>query len=168
MSGNILGGAMEAELKKIKEQKKDLYRRKMKNYLLQPAVQIPLGLYTIIIALFFAGIFSFIVTVSFQRLFELILDLTDLKDEVLEIINSYMSDIVIWLIVIVVIYVLFNVCISIIYTHRLVGPTIAFKRHIAALKAGDFSSRIKLRKHDAFTEIAEELNSLAETLEKRR
>ena len=47
--------------------------------------------------------------------------------------------------------------------HR--GPTIAFKRHINALKSGDYSARILLRRHDAFNDVAHELNDLAEILE---
>ena len=53
------------------------------------------------------------------------------------------------------------------YSRKLVGPQIAFRRHIAAIESGDYSSRIVLRKGDAFDDVAHALNQLAETLEKR-
>lgn len=52
-------------------------------------------------------------------------------------------------------------------SHRLFGPTVPIRRHIARLRAGDYGSRIKLRKRDEFKIIAEELNLLAETLQER-
>ena len=40
------------------------------------------------------------------------------------------------------------------YSRKLVGPQIAFRRHIAAIESGDYSSRIVLRKGDAFDDVA--------------
>ena len=51
------------------------------------------------------------------------------------------------------------------YAHRLVGPTVAFRRHIEALKNGDYASRVVLRRNDAFGEVAADLNDLAHQLE---
>ncbi len=49
-------------------------------------------------------------------------------------------------------------------THRVYGPVVQIRKHIANLIAGDYSSRVQLRDHDHFTELAEELNLLAEKL----
>jgi len=141
--------------------------RKLKNYLLQPLLQVKLGLYTILLSVAFALVFSSVLLLSFQRLFELILDLTDLREEVLDIINAYLIDIGGWLLAIIIIYLFVNICVSIFFTHRLVGPTIAFRRHIKALRDGNYNSRITLRKADAFSEVAEDLNNLAETLQRK-
>jgi hypothetical protein len=55
------------------------------------------------------------------------------------------------------------------YTHRLVGPTIAFRRYLAALRNGDYSGRLALRGDDAtFREITRSLNELAAKLEHDR
>jgi len=48
-----------------------------------------------------------------------------------------------------------------------VGPTVAFRRHLRALAAGDYSARTYLRPHDAFQEVADELNALSRALETR-
>jgi hypothetical protein len=142
-------------------------KRKLKNFLLQPLLQVKLGLYSIIMAVVFSIVFSSVLIISFQRLFDLILDLTDLRDEVVEIINAYLVDIGGWLVLIVLVYLTLNVFISILFTHRLVGPTIAFRRHIKALSEGRYNSRITLRKQDAFAEVAEDLNNLAAIMEKK-
>lgn len=139
-------------------------QRHLKNILLQPFLQLKLGLYSILLALAFVFVFVWVLVVSFRRLFELILDLTDLRQEVLEIINSSLIDIGGWLLLVVAIYVLASIALSVIYTHKLVGPTIAFRRHIKALSDGDTTTRITLRKSDAFAEVAEDLNELAEVL----
>jgi signal transduction histidine kinase len=55
-----------------------------------------------------------------------------------------------------------------VYTHRMIGPALPLLRHIRALKDGFYSHRVKLRSHDCFQELADELNALAETLEQRK
>ena len=50
-------------------------------------------------------------------------------------------------------------------SHRIYGPMIPFTRHIEELKAGNYTSRIRLRKTDDLVEIQEALNDLAESLE---
>ena len=50
----------------------------------------------------------------------------------------------------------------------MIGPTLPIMRHIRALKDGFYSQRVKLRRYDCFQELADELNKLAETLEKRK
>jgi methyl-accepting chemotaxis protein len=51
------------------------------------------------------------------------------------------------------------------YTQRFVGPLVPLRRQLLALKNGDYSSRVYLRRNDSLQEIADELNALAETLE---
>jgi HAMP domain-containing protein len=58
--------------------------------------------------------------------------------------------------------------VSAIYTHRLIGPAIPLLRHVKALQAGRYTHRVSLRKYDAYTELAEALNQLAESLHKSR
>lgn len=52
-------------------------------------------------------------------------------------------------------------------SHRIYGPMVPFQRHIDQLKAGNFASRIRLRKNDDMIEIRDALNDLAITLEER-
>lgn len=60
--------------------------------------------------------------------------------------------------------VVFGSCIR--YTQRFVGPLVPICHHLRALKRGDYSSRVRLRRNDSLQQIARELNELAEILEK--
>ena len=63
------------------------------------------------------------------------------------------------------VYVLLILVVTVIYTHRFIGPVIPMLRHVKALQEGRYTHRVSLRSHDAFTELAEQLNKLAETLQ---
>ena len=64
--------------------------------------------------------------------------------------------------------VLLVIVVTVIYTHRLIGPAIPLLRHVKALQAGVYTHRVSLRRHDAFTELADELNELADSLQKSK
>jgi hypothetical protein len=57
--------------------------------------------------------------------------------------------------------------VAVIFTHKLIGPTIAFRRHIRMIAEGKFQYRTKLRKGDAFQEVASDLNKLSEFFERK-
>lgn len=146
------------------EQESNRKKRKLRNWLLQPVLQIRLGMYSIMLA----GIFSVAVFVILYHnlvdFAEIVVTLTDSESEIRELFNSYMANTKWWLVIIIVSYFLINLMISIVFTHRLVGPTVAFRSHLERLSRGDFTQRVILRKGDAFTEVADELNRLTEIL----
>ena len=51
--------------------------RLLKNFLLQPFLQVQLGLYTILLAFGFTLVLIWIIYTSFSRIYDLILELTD-------------------------------------------------------------------------------------------
>lgn len=51
--------------------------------------------------------------------------------------------------------------------HRFFGPLVPISRHIDDLCAGNYTSRLKLRKDDEWQELADGLNKLAGTLESK-
>ena len=53
---------------------------------------------------------------------------------------------------------------TLIWCHRLVGPMVAFRRMLASLLAGDPHARVRLRQGSAFSELADDLNALAERM----
>lgn len=147
---------------------KNIYeQRKIKNYLLQPLLQIKLGLYIIIFTTIFFIIFVGVIAYNFQELFNIILDSVTHTESVLHPINQKLHGISGWLVFLMAIYWLAVLIIVIIYTHKLIGPMIAFRKHIYELIKGNYQSRINLRKKDAFWEVAEDLNLLAQTLEEK-
>ena len=60
-------------------------------------------------------------------------------------------------------YIVLLACVCVAYTHRMIGPFQPFKRHVDELLAGNFSSRVILRKNDlqVFDDFSNKLNQLA-------
>jgi len=143
-------------------------KRKLTNFLLQPLLQVRLGLYAILLSLAFGISVFAIIYVNLYKFYDLVLELTDLREEVSEILNADIRGIFLWMLLALVVYFFITVAISIFFTHRLVGPTYAFRRHIKDLSRGNYKSRVILRKGDAFQEVADDLNELALKLEKRQ
>ena len=142
-------------------------QRRIKNFLLQPLLQVRLGIYSISLALVFSLMVGGLLYLNFYRFYDLVLELTDLRDEVTVLLESYIHDTTWWVGACIGVYLIMSVTVSIVYTHKLVGPTYAFRRHIANLGRGEYSSRVILRKNDAFLEVAEDLNRLAAVLEQK-
>ena len=58
--------------------------------------------------------------------------------------------------------------ISILWSRRVFGPAVPILNHVRRLREGQFDSKITLRRHDEFQEIADELNALAKELKEGR
>lgn len=56
----------------------------------------------------------------------------------------------------------------VVVTHRVFGPMVALRRQVRNLIAGKYDARVHLRRFDEFQSMAEDLNELAETLEKSK
>ena len=138
--------------------------RKLRNLLLEPMLQVKIGIYCVILSLLFAIAVVSVLYLNFQPLVANILELTDVPDELNEILSNYWSSSQLWVYGIVVVYMAVVISMSIWYTHRLVGPIVAFARHIDKLKEGDYSARTFIRKNDAFTNVAIKLNELSDVL----
>lgn len=136
--------------------------------MLQPLLQIRLGLYSILLSLGFCLALLAIFYINFYKFYDLVLELTDLREEVTDILQQYVRGLVGWVSLGTAVYFCITVAVSIFFTHRLVGPTYAFRRHIRELKNGNYASRVVLRKGDAFQEVAEDLNDLAVSMEQMR
>lgn len=54
------------------------------------------------------------------------------------------------------------------FSHRTVGPIYRFEKQLEALRDGDYSSRIRLRKRDEFENMEGLFNQLGESLEQAR
>jgi methyl-accepting chemotaxis protein len=139
--------------------------RSLKNILIDPFVQVRLGLYSIFLALIFSCVVSAILYLNLSKFGEIVMTLTDVEDEIKALFVTYMADARWWLLLAILVFLILNIVVSIIFTHRLVGPAVAFNRQLNALLAGDYTSRVNLRKGDSFRDIAEKLNRLAEKLE---
>jgi signal transduction histidine kinase len=141
--------------------------RSIKNYALQPLLQIKLGLYSVILSTLFAVLVIAILYLNLGKFSDIILELTGVKEEVKDLLDQYLSPAIYQIVTAAVLYVLINLFMTIIYTHKLIGPTIAFRRHVRMIAEGKFQHRTVLRKGDAFTELADDLNKLSSLLEQK-
>ena len=139
-------------------------QRKIKNFLLQPLIQIKLGLYSILLAIFFSATTLAVLYLNLVDFATIIFALTDSESEIRELFTEYVSQTKWWILVLVLFFLVTNITVSVTYTHRLVGPTVAFRNQIEKIRNGDFSQAIHLRKGDAFGEVADEINKLTQQL----
>jgi signal transduction histidine kinase len=139
-------------------------KRRLRNYLLMPEIQIKFGIYSMVLTLVFAVIAIVIVYSGLKDLLDFVIALTDLQDEVIQQLGAQLVQISYSVIFLIIVYAALNILTAVALSHRMVGPVMAFTRHVKCLKRGEYSSRIHLRKNDDFRDLERELNELAETL----
>jgi len=143
-------------------------RRKARNLLLRPMLQIKLPLYILFLSFTFGALAMLLGYFYFEQLYMMMLENTTqgtyLHKTISEQVNNFMESSVMLLIG----YVILVAVVTIVYTHRMIGPTVTINRHIKALKEGLYTSRITLRRNDELKDLAAELNELAEILEEHR
>jgi hypothetical protein len=144
----------------------DTYQRNFKNYALQPLLQIKLGLYCILLSLAFATAMTMIIYMNLNKFFIIVLELTGVESEVRDLLMQYFEPVKYQIGVALVVYIAATLIVSLTYTHKLVGPTIAFRRHLFMLRQNKYDHRTTLRENDAFQEVADELNNLSSHLQK--
>lgn len=139
-------------------------QRRVSNFFLQPLLQVRLGLYNIVLSTAFGAAVFGLLYAHHQRQESLLETISGPQQAAL---RTSLADLGVWFALVVLIFVTATVLSSVVFTHRLVGPSYAFRRHLAELLAGNYGARITLRKHDAFVEVADDLNQLAAALEAR-
>ena len=140
-------------------------KRKLSNYLLKPLQKSKIGMYFIILSSLFSLSIGWIIYQNFSDLFYTILELTDASKEIQDILERYWTSVQSWIWLVVIIYLSLTVVLSIWYTHRFVGPTVAFLRHLEEINKGNYVFRTVLRRGDAFEELAKALNQASAALE---
>jgi HAMP domain-containing protein len=141
--------------------------RKARNLLLKPAFQLKLPLYILLLSISFLLLGLLLGNVYFQQTYMSMLATSTQPDYLQEVISRQAHEFKLLSALLLVVYAALVVAITTIFTHRLIGPTLPIRRHIRALQDGLYSHRVKLRVHDGLQELADDLNDLAEALEKR-
>ena len=140
-------------------------RRKARNVLLKPGIQLRLPLYVLLLSFTFMLLAVLFGNLYFEQTYVTMLESTTQSEYVQRILARQTQEFKELALLLLSGYVLLMLAITVIYTHRLLGPTIPMLRHVKALREGRYAHRISLRRHDALTELANELNGLAETLQ---
>jgi signal transduction histidine kinase len=136
----------------------------MRNFLLQPLLQVRIGLYHVVLTISFAVTVYAYLHAKMAEFSEVVETLTESDAAVGDLIRSYLLSVGIVTVGIGIVFVFVSLAVSVFFTHKMVGPTIAFRRHIQSLKAGNYEVRVKLRHGDSFQEVADDLNDLAKEL----
>ena len=143
-------------------------RRKARNFLLKPGIQLRLPLYILLLSFTFALLAVLFGNLYFEQTYVTLLQSTTQSEYVQRVLARQTQEFRLLAMLLLSGYVLLMIVVTVVYTHRLIGPVIPMLRHVKALQEGRYSHRINLRRHDAFMELAEELNRLAETLQDSR
>ncbi len=143
-------------------------RRKARNFLLKPGIQLRLPLYVLLLSLTFLLLGVLFGNLYFEQIYITLLQTTTQSEYVQQVLARQTQDFKELVLLLLTGYVLLVIVVTVIYTHRLLGPAIPLLRHVKALNAGRYTHRVSLRRHDAFTELADELNELAESLHKEK
>ena len=139
-------------------------KRKISGYLIQPLMQSKIGIYCILLSIGLAVSIGWIIYSQFAELVQSVLVLTDAPEEVGRIFADYWASTQVWIYLVMAAYLLLTIIISLWYTHRFLGPTVAFRKHLEELAAGNFEYRTILRKGDAMVELAKALNRVSAML----
>lgn len=142
-------------------------RRKTKNFLLKPAFQLRLPVFILLLSLGFLLLALALGNLYFEQTFATMMATTSETEYLQAIINEQTREFRYLSLLLLALYSVLVVVVSVIYTHRLIGPVLPIMRHVRALQEGLYSHRVRLRSHDSFQELAGELNELAAVLEKR-
>jgi methyl-accepting chemotaxis protein len=140
-------------------------RRKARNFLLKPGIQLRLPLYVLLLSFTFVLLAVLFGNLYFEQTYITLLQSTTQSEYVQRVLARQTQEFKLLAMLLLSGYVLLMIVITVIYTHRLIGPAIPMLRHVRALQEGRYTHRVSLRKHDAFTELADQLNKLAETLQ---
>ncbi len=128
-----------------------------------PFAQLKLPVYLLILTLAFGALFTWQSTTAYERLYGLVI--SSMPDSHRVMLRDQTHDFAIVSAAILAGYTLFVLGICLAYTHGLLGPLVAVRRHVRALKDGQYGSRVELRKSDtAYLEVARDLNDLAQSL----
>jgi hypothetical protein len=129
----------------------------------QPVVQLKLPVYLLILTLAFGALFAWHSNAAYESLYGLVI--SSMPDSYRVTLQEQTHDFAIVSAMILAGYALFVLGFCVAYTHGLLGPLVALRRHIQALKGGQYGSRVELRKSDtAYLEMAQDLNDLAQSL----
>ena len=134
------------------------YRRK--NYLINKEVQIKYALLTILLLASYSVILLMTIFAPYFMALDAGLPLRE-QAAAAEIILLFHRNLWVGLSAIIILCGIYTIFI----THKIVGPVFVFTRLARDVTSGDFNRRIYLRKRDDFHNVADDLNSMVDTIE---
>jgi signal transduction histidine kinase len=132
--------------------------------LLQPVVQLKLPVHLLFVTIACTAAFAVHTYVAYDRIYEAFA--SHAPKSFVGLIEEQSRDYLIVSGAIAASYILLVLGICVAYVRQLIGPITALRRHVEALKNGDYSARVGLRKTDiAYLPLGQDLDDLARVLE---
>ncbi len=127
-------------------------RRRLKNLLINPEQQIQYGTLFLAVSIAVHAVATGLVYAVYVAW----------RDDLIDISQGSMWSMVAGMMVVYLLLFIFSFVLGLMISHRIYGPLVAFQHHFDAVKKGDFSSRVVLRKLDdvKLKELAEMVNQM--------
>lgn len=134
----------------------------LKSMIVEPYVQVKLGLYIILLNLVFAGIIGGVFTYYVMDMFNALSHYFKLDEAESIITWSKLSFPLILCSVLVVVFVGLTFFITVKYTHKIYGPLVSIHSFLDEALAGEKPDPLKLRSSDQLNDLAVKINFLYE------
>ena len=129
----------------------------------RPMTQLKLPVYLLIATLTCGAVFAWQTNSAYERMYDLVIG--EVPESYVVMIREQTHDFAVVSGAIFAGYALLVVGLCLGYSHRLIGPVVALRRQIQALKDGNYRARTQIRKSDtAYLEMADDLDELAKIL----
>lgn len=149
----------------MEKQDNPQFKRRIRNYLLEPEIQLKRAYY------FLAFFFCMLGGIVFWVYFQLVIAVEFLSTEhglVAVRITDLMRSLS-WFTIVA--YVVTGMISSIIFgiysSHRVIGPSVAIRHHIDRLKNGNYAHNLRIRQGDELVTVARLINELTEVLRQK-
>ena len=144
--------------------------RKLKNTVIEPFKQFKIGVYVIIISFVFIICASYLYLSSFWQQYQHVMSIFSVVDPDLQwevITNDVFIKNIVKVSALFILFMLIIMGVVFKLTHRYYGPLVSIEKFIDRISAGEYKSRVAIRKKDELVRLVNKLNSMAENLEER-
>ena len=142
-------------------------KRSFENTLIQPREQMKVILLFVGCAVLFLGGFTMTFLVWMRSTLQELSNRADVSPALARSIEASLANSMYITTSIAVILAIIMVVAGFALSHRLYGPTVQIKRMILRLSQGEYKTRGRLRKGDAFHDVMNSLNALADELDRK-
>lgn len=148
----------------------DRAKRDYKSTLIEPFKQIKFGVYVIGLSVAFviatSALFLFAFYQQYRHLMG-IFNIIDMKSQMELVTNDIFYTNVLRIALLFIAYIGSMFTLVFRMTHRYYGPLVSIERFVDEMSAGLYNRRVKIRKGDELQRLADKLNNMAVSLERR-
>ena len=141
--------------------------RLLRNFFLFPSFGQTMGFYHFLLTLVFVLLLGTVFYHFLTTLLEITLVVTDAEEELIGFMRPYVVNTLVWIFVLICAFMGGAIFLTVHGASRFMRQTEALQTQIEKLTEADFTARTHLHRKNNFYPLAEQLNVLAQTLEKK-